>query len=171
MRNNYYDHYFWTLTARIFGRCGVEWRWMKALALAESGLDPQDVSPAGAVGVMQLMPSTAKEVAGRLGIECRPRVPHINIELGIAYAKFCWDWWKAEKGIERILFMIGSYNAGPGNILIAQQKAAARGLPSDQWLSIIETLPAVTGDHASETITHVARVASFFTQLSEGEKK
>jgi membrane-bound lytic murein transglycosylase F len=171
MRDNYYDHYFWSHTARYFGRSGVEWRWLKAVAIAESGLDPEAVSRAGAVGIMQLMPATAKEMALMLGIECAPRIPHINIELGIAYAKSCWDWWKAEEGIERIRFMLGSYNAGPGHILSAQRACAAAGLPTDMWLHIAAVLPDITGRHAEETTDYVSRVESFYTQLiKRGEK-
>ncbi len=166
MRNNYYDYYFKDGCSRIFGTT-LHWHWLKAMALAESALDPEAVSPVGAVGVMQLMPGTVRQMAQRFGIEPAPLVPHINIELGIRYAHWCYDWWKEESGLERIRFMLGSYNAGPGHILEAQNKAEEDGLPTDMWHAIVAMLPRVTADHAEETITYVHRVERFAAQLNQ----
>lgn len=169
MFSNCYDIYFKGNAATSFGSL-VDWRWMKAMAIAESGLDPEAVSKAGAVGVMQLMPTTAEETAKKLDIACLPKVPHCNIQMGIAYARQCWDIWKAEEGVERIRFMLGSYNAGPGNILKAQKLAEESKLPTDKWESIAHALPEITGSYAVETINYVYRVESYFKQLIKKEK-
>jgi soluble lytic murein transglycosylase-like protein len=130
MISNCYDHYFLTSAEEFFGS-RLNWLWLKAQALAESGLDPEAVSPVGAISVMQVMPGTAAEMARKHGIEGDPEAPHVNIRLGTAYDRRCFNVWAAEEDRERIRFMFGSYNAGPGNILTAQSIAGKRGLPTD----------------------------------------
>jgi membrane-bound lytic murein transglycosylase F len=169
VRDNYYDHYFQGYTARLFEGL-IDWQWMKAMALAESALNPEAVSSAGAVGVMQLMPGTSREMANLLSIPHVPAAPHCNIQMGIAYARRCFGIWQKESGIERIRFMLGSYNAGPGNILAAQLLAQKDRWPTDRWESISSFLPQVTGRHAEETIVYVSRVELFFAKLNQGEK-
>lgn len=168
MRENWYDTYFreyGTTSAGVL----IDWRWFKAQAIAESALNPEAVSPAGAIGVMQLMPRTAEEVAGKLGIECLPLVPHLNIQMGIAYCKRCWDVWKTEPGIERLRFAFGSYNAGVGHIVKAQKLAARAGLPTDRWESIVRMLPEVTGQkNSAETIGYVARIERIYHRMTGG---
>lgn len=165
---SHYDRYFQVFALEFFYQT-LPWQWFKAQAIAESGLDPVAVSPAGAFGIMQLMPGTEKDMAEKLGT-VPARQPHTNIRLGIAYDKQCWDIWKKESGIERIRFMLGSYNAGPGNIIEAQKLAGKKGLPTDRWQSIVTVLHEITGDDdAPETINYVAKIEGLFAQLSKGK--
>jgi membrane-bound lytic murein transglycosylase F len=165
--SNCYDDYFKTYSYLLFpGR--IDWHWMKAIAVVESSLDPEAISPVGAIGVMQLMPETSAEMAGKHHIENAPYTPHLNINLGIAYARRCFNLWKKEKGIERLRFMLGSYNAGPRNIIDAQTLVETWGIPTDEWASIASALPEITGPFAKETIVYVARVESIFNTLTRG---
>ncbi len=124
----YYDIYFKRFTAELF-QDRLHWQWMKAQGLVESNLNPEAVSPVGALGVMQLMPDTAAEMVNKTGVGVIDPIkgtimePHINIFLGIAYDRRCFDIWKEEQGRERIRYMLGSYNAGPGHIVAAQTLA------------------------------------------------
>lgn len=163
---NCYDWYFMEYAMEFFG-VTTRWEWFKAQALAESGLDPVAKSPVGAFGVMQLMPGTSREVAELLGIEHRPDIPHVNIRMGVAYMRRCWDVWKKEDRIERMRFAFGSYNAGVGNIVLAQRMARVNGLPVDKWESIVRMLPKVTGDNATETIGYVARIERYYSQITK----
>ena len=56
-----YDGHFRKYTKRYFGPY-FDWRWFKAQAIAESGLDPDARSQAGALGLMQIMPATYEEI-------------------------------------------------------------------------------------------------------------
>jgi len=169
--SNCYDIYFDRFTSEIFQTI-LPWNWMKAMGIVESDLNPLATSSAGAAGVMQLMPGTAADMVKRTGISCTKDTvldPHINIYLGIAYARRCYDIWQDEYGLERIRFMLGSYNAGPGHIIEAQAIAQSRGLATDQWQSIVLTLPGVTGTSATETINYVDRVEKTFKRLLIGK--
>ena len=165
--NNCYDIYFKMYTPVFFGQ-RVDWRWFKAMAMAESALNPAAVSPVGAVGVMQLMPGTSAWIAKKFDIANSPKIPHLNIKMGICYAKTCYDVWKAESLEEKIPFMCASYNAGPGNIIKAQKQAAARGLNPAKWEDVSTCLAAVTGKHAAETLSYVRRITRYKEQLTDG---
>jgi soluble lytic murein transglycosylase-like protein len=78
---------------------------LDAVARAESGYDPDAVSPAGAIGVMQLMPKTARD----LGVD--PRDPAQNILGGAAYLRLLLDRFNGD--IDKTL---AAYNAGPGSV-------------------------------------------------------
>lgn len=166
---NIYDRYFQVSTLEFFYKT-LPWQWFKAQGIAESSLNPEAVSPVGAFGIMQLMPDTEKDMAKKLGTVPSP-LPHTNIRFGIAYDRRCWNIWKKEDGIERIRFMLGSYNAGPGHIVKAQKIATLANLPSDKWQSITMALPEVTGRHSKETIDYVAKIERLFEQLTTREKK
>ncbi len=167
--SNCYDHYFREYGLEFFHEV-LPWEWFKAQAIAESALDPMAMSPAGAFGVMQLMPKTEMEIAKKLGV-FPSTAPHKNIRLGIAYDRRCWDIFKAEHGIERVRFMLGAYNAGAGHIIKAQKIAGKNSLPTDKWHSITVALPRVTGPYATETINYVQKVETVFAYLDAQEKK
>ncbi len=159
-----YDKYFRFYCRQFFGS-DFDWLWIKALACVESSLRVDAVSPAGALGIMQLMPSTARRMARTHGAELDLFDADTNIFLGVRYARRCFDIWKKEKGLERIRFMLASYNAGPGHIIRAQRQAEV----PDKWECVAIMLPGITGDKAQETINHVLRVEKTFKTL-KGEK-
>ena len=154
-----YDELFQRFAAEFFGGFDVDWRWFRAQGIVESGLDPRAVSPAGAMGILQLMPGTSAEMAVRLNLVDSPANPEFNIRCGIAYDRRCWDIWKQEAGIERLSFMFASYNAGPGNIIKAQWLAVVK----NKWSSVSTQLHRITGsDDAPETINYVRRIKKVY---------
>ncbi len=155
-----YDHHF-KIYAAIYFSGEVDWQWFKAMAVAESGLNPTAKSKAGAMGIMQLMPKTSAQVAAELLIADDPFNPRTGILMGIHYARKMWNIFKNEQGLDRLCFMLGAYNAGFGNIIKAQGRAKL----SYVWDDIAEVLPLVTGRHANETIQYVERVLAVRQQM------
>ena len=106
-------------------------------------------SHAGAVGLMQLMPATAKETARRYGISLNSAndvlVPERNIALGTAYLAQLHDQFQGNR-----VLASAAYNAGPGRV--RQWTRGIGSLPSDVW---IENIPF------DETRQYVQSVLSY----------
>ena len=148
-----YDKYFSKYSKRFFGP-GFDWHYFKAQAIAESQLQADAASTAGAKGIMQIMPATFEEILQKNpSIKGTRKQPRWNIAAGIYYDRTIWNLWTAERPFEdRINFMFGSYNAGKGNILKAQKIANTQALNPNLWQSIAVVLPKVTGKRSKETI-------------------
>jgi len=108
---------------------GLDWRLLAALAFQESRFSPQAESWAGARGLFQLMPATARE----LGVtdltdpdeSCRAAAQYLTELAGRFDESIPLD--------ERLRFALASYNAGRGHVLDAMQLAADRGLDPHVW--------------------------------------
>ena len=155
----HYDHYFSKYTKRNFGPA-FNWRHFKAQAIAESRLKENATSHVGAVGLMQIMPTTYKEITKRhRHIKGSGSNPKWNIAAGIAYNRSIWNIFKADRPFQdRLDFTFGAYNAGKGNIIRAQKRAQRSGINPDVWSSIEQTLPQVTGRHSKETLDYVTKI-------------
>ncbi|KKW93188.1 lytic transglycosylase [Sphingobium chungbukense] len=126
------------------------WTMVHAIARQESQFDRQIVSHAGARGLMQLMPGTAREQAGKLGMSYDPSSlndPSYNIMLGSSYFQRMLDYYGGSYPLA-----VAAYNAGPGNV---NRWIAANGdprLPGADMLRWIEQIPLF------ETRNYVQRV-------------
>ena len=114
---------------------GIHSSWAFAVTRQESAFMVQAKSHVGAMGLMQLMPATAKETAQRFGIPlANPRsavVPSINIQLGTAYLSQVLGQFKGNR-----VLASAAYNAGPGRV--RQWLRDAKHLPYDVW---VESIP------------------------------
>lgn len=114
---------------------GLQSSWMFAVTRQESAFMIQAKSHVGAMGLMQLMPATAKETAQRYGIAlANPRsavIPEINIQLGAAYLSQVLGQFKGNR-----VLASAAYNAGPGRV--RQWLRDAKHLPYDVW---VESIP------------------------------
>jgi membrane-bound lytic murein transglycosylase MltF len=157
-----YDATFRKYTKRFFG-VGFDWRIFKAQAIVESNLDPRARSRAGAHGIMQLMPATLREVRSKNpDLRALNDAEH-NIAAGISYARQLWLLWQDESDeSHRPQFMLGSYNAGRGTLLRAQQTAQQRGLDERLWPSIASVAPNVPRWRYTETLAYVERVLGYY---------
>ena len=94
---------------------GTNWTMAHAIMRQESEFDQTRVSHAGARGMMQLMPGTAREQAGKLGMNYMSanltRDTQYNIRLGDAYFKRMLDYYDGSYPLA-----LGAYNAGPGRV-------------------------------------------------------
>lgn len=109
--------------------------WLLAIARQESAMTADAQSPKGAMGLMQIMPSTAKIVAKKHKISYRSKYqlldPAKNIELASAYLKQLLEQYKGNS-----IYATAAYNAGPHRVNRWLQKTA--GQPLDIW---IENIP------------------------------
>lgn len=99
----------------------IDWDWLllASLVYQESKFDPHAKSWVGAVGLMQLMPATAKMYGAH-----NPRDPRQNIRAGSKYLKWLDGYWKEiEDPQERLKFVLASYNTGQGHVRDAQRLA------------------------------------------------
>ncbi len=144
----------------------LDWRIVKAQYIAESGLDPHAISPAGARGIAQIMPDTWEMVAGRIGLAgSNPFDPSASIAVGTHYLAGLHSEWTAPRpAIDRVCLALASYNAGLGHMLAAQKRAGG----ASDYRSIIAALPRVTGEHARETSTYVRRILMYWADLITG---
>ena len=150
-----FDPHFQKYSKRYFG-ADFDWRWWKAQAIAESGLDSTARIHCGAQGLMQIMPGTWEGIAPKLGVTS-PWLVKDNIQAGIYYDARMWAIWKAPRPLEeRIAFTLASYNAGPGHIIKAQRLVDRER--SNDWAPVAAQLYLVTGRHAEETRNYVTRI-------------
>lgn len=154
-----YDHLFREYAGRYFGP-DFDWRIFKAQAVVESRLEPDAVSEDGAIGIMQLLPDTFKQVkAENPNISGNIQAPRWNIAAGIYYDRILWKLWEADRSHEeRLRFMLGAYNAGRNAVLEAQQLAIDNRVNPFVWESVAPFLEKVIGPGYRETTAYVALV-------------
>ncbi len=141
-------------------RYGLDPLLLMAQAYQESRLDNSKRSRAGAVGVMQMLPSTANDK--NVGM---PDIAGLedNIHAGAKYMKWMMDRYYDDPGmtgIQRELFALASYNAGPAKVARLRKEAAARGLDPDRWFDNVEVVAA--GKIGRETVQYVANVYKYY---------
>ena len=115
---------------------GFDWRLIAAQIYQESHLNPWAKSQAGARGLMQILPSTAKD----LGIGDLFD-PVQNINAGVQHLKDLYDHFDQAHGEDRLLIALAAYNIGQGHINDARDLAKKKGLDPDKWVSLSKTLP------------------------------
>ncbi|MDE0637886.1 MAG: transglycosylase SLT domain-containing protein [Candidatus Poribacteria bacterium] len=117
----------------------LDWRLVTALIVQESGFNENAVSPAGAKGLMQLMPKTAKE----LGVT-DPFEAHESIAGATRYLRSLYDLYPESSHPNRVRIALASYNGGRGHIKDAQKIAEHREGEPHQWESIRANLGLLT---------------------------
>lgn len=134
---------------------------LTALAYQESRLDQSTRSHAGAVGVMQILPSTAKYK--EVGI---PDIEKLepNIHAGTKYLRYLADkYFPKESGLDplnRALFTFASYNAGPNRIVRFRQEAEKEGLNKNLWFNNVELIAA--RKIGRETVQYVSNIFKYY---------
>ena len=139
---------------------GFDWLLVTAQAYQESGLDQSTRSPVGAIGVMQVMPATARDRNVNI-----PNIHQLepNIHAGVKYLRFMVDEYFDEPGIDpvnRHLFAFASYNAGPNRIQRLRKVAAAEGLDPNKWFNNVEVV--VAREVGRETVQYVSNIYKYY---------
>ena len=165
-----YDPTFRKYSKRYFG-VGYDWRYFKAQAMAESDLDSTAKSWVGARGLMQLMPTTFREIQSKQPQMKSIDDPEWNIAAGVMHDRYLWRLWK-NHGLddERRNCMFASYNAGQGTLARAHNTARERQLDDMTWSSIASIAPTVQRWRYRETLSYVGRIQANYLRLLEADR-
>jgi membrane-bound lytic murein transglycosylase F len=115
---------------------GFDWRLIAAQIYQESHLNPWAKSRAGAKGLMQMLPSTARSLGVTDLFD-----PVQNINAGVQHLRNLYDMYDNAKGEDRLLISLAAYNIGQGHISDARKLAKQKGLDPNKWVSLAQTLP------------------------------
>ncbi len=136
------------------------WLAIAAQGYQESGLDQGKRSPAGAIGVMQLLPSTAADK--NIAIRDIEKLDD-NIHAGVKYLGFLRDRYFSDPEIPaaaQVDLAWAAYNAGPARVAQLRERARERGLDPNRWFFNVERIAAeVIG---RETVDYVANINKYY---------
>jgi len=131
---------------------------MAAQGYQESTLDQKVKSPVGAIGVMQVMPPTAKEL--KVGDVTRVDA---NIHAGVKYMRFMMDQYFKDEPMDDLnkeLMTFAAYNAGPGRLRQLRRETAERGLNPNLWFNNVERVASER--IGRETVTYVSNIYKYY---------
>jgi membrane-bound lytic murein transglycosylase MltF len=143
------------------GKYDFDWLMVAALAYQESRLDQSMRSPAGAIGVMQILPTTAKDPNVNI-----TKIDDLenNIHAGVKYLRFLRDQYFEKEPMDeanKTLFTFASYNAGPGKIAKLRREAEKADLNPNVWFRNVEIVAAKR--IGRETVQYVSNIYKYYT--------
>jgi len=148
------------LLKKYADRYGFDWLLIAALAYQESRFDHTKKNKSGAVGLMQILPSTAKDK----NIEIRNvHLLENNIHAGVKYLAFLKEKYFNDSRIrprDQVRFALAAYNAGPSKIQRVRAKTKQMGLDPNRWFRNVElaTLKIV----GQETVRYVSDINKYY---------
>ena len=149
-------------TVEFFRKYGDKYELDYLLVMAqgyqESRLDQNAKSPVGAIGVMQVMPGTGKD----MNVGDITKIED-NIHAGVKYMRFMMTQFYADEPMDNLnkgLFTFASYNAGPGRVSQLRKQAAKRGLDPNKWFNNVEVLAAEK--IGRETVQYVSNIYKYY---------
>jgi len=131
-----------------------------AQAYQESMLDPNRVSPRGAVGIMQVLPQYA--AANPINVS-NVRDPENNIRAGTKMLAQITKTYFNDPGIsqaDKTFFTFAAYNAGPNRIVRLRKEAQSEGLDPNKWFGNVELVAAK--DIGQETVQYVSNIFKYY---------
>ena len=138
-----------------------DWLMIAALAYQESRIDQSMRSAVGAIGVMQMLPSTAKDKNINIAdIEKMEK----NIHAGVKYLRFLRNRYFEKEPMDtlnKMLFAFASYNAGPAKITRIRRYAEKAGLDPNVWFRDVELMAAKR--IGRETVQYVGNIYKYYT--------
>jgi membrane-bound lytic murein transglycosylase MltF len=145
----------------------MDWMLMAAQGYQESRLDHNARSHVGAIGVMQVMPATGKELNVGDITQLEP-----NIHAGVKFIRGMVDRYYAKEPMDemnKVFFAFAAYNAGPGRVRQLRREAAARGLDPNIWFNNVERVASER--IGRETVTYVSNIYKYYVTylLIQGE--
>ena len=151
-------------TISLFKKYGkqydFDWLMLGALAYQESTIDQSKRSHAGAIGTMQILPTTARDKNVNI-----PNIEKIepNIHAGTKYLRFMMDRYFADEKMDELnkgLFAFAAYNAGPAKVAKLRKEAADMGLDPNVWFRNVEVVAAKR--IGRETVQYVSNIYKYY---------
>lgn len=139
-------------------RYNVDFLLLAAQGYQESRLDQSAKSHVGAIGIMQVMPATGKELNVGDITKLEP-----NVHAGIKYMRFMMDQYFKDEPMDdlnKALMTFASYNAGPGRVRQLRREAANRGLNSNVWFGHVERIASER--IGRETVQYVSNIYKYY---------
>jgi membrane-bound lytic murein transglycosylase MltF len=136
----------------------MDWMLMAAQGYQESRLDQNAQSRVGAIGIMQVMPETGKE----LDVGDITKVD-ANIHAGVKFVRTMVDRYYAKEAMDdlnKVFFAFAAYNAGPGRVRQLRREAEARGLDPNVWFNNVERIASER--IGRETVTYVSNIYKYY---------
>ncbi len=147
---------------------GIDWILLMAQSYQESTLNPNARSNRGAVGIMQVLPSTAQE--WYIGVDGVNDLDN-NVHAGTKYMRYMLDSYFNEPELseyERMLLALAAYNCGPNRITKYREEARTSGLNPNVWFGNVEAIAASHG--ATETVNYVQNISELYVSYQESYK-
>ena len=146
-----------------------DWRLIAALAFQESRLNPRTKSKAGAVGLMQIKPSTAAEPAIAL-----PDVHDVetNVHAGVKYLDYLRRRYFDQPEIApaaQVDFTLAAYNAGPRRVAEMRRRAEERDLDPNVWFRNVELV--AFDEFSRETVDYVANINKYYVAYRMSDER
>ncbi len=143
---------------------GVDYLMVAAQGYQESRLNQNARSAAGAIGIMQLLPTTAADA--NIGI---PDITNVesNIHAGIKYLDFIRKRYFSDSGMDvfnQTMFAFAAYNAGPARVRKLRTMAEQEGYDPNLWFDNVEIMAA--RDIGRETVQYVANILKYYLAYS-----
>jgi membrane-bound lytic murein transglycosylase MltF len=136
----------------------VDYLLMAAQGYQESTLDQDVKSPVGAIGVMQIMPPTGKELKVGDIAEVEP-----NIHAGVKYMRFMQDQYFKDEPMDPVnktLMTFAAYNCGPGRLRQLRRETEKKGLDPNVWFGNVERVASER--IGRETVTYVSNIYKYY---------
>lgn len=137
-----------------------DWLMLAAQGFQESGLRQNRRSPAGAIGIMQIKPSTAAD--RNVGIDDVSTIDN-NIHAGARYLRFLADRYFSNDDIDELnkwLLSLAAYNAGPARVADLRREARKNGYDPNLWFNNVEIIAARR--IGRETVTYVSNIFKYY---------
>jgi membrane-bound lytic murein transglycosylase MltF len=149
-------------TVELFRKYGdrydIDYLILMAQGYQESQLNQNAQSPVGAIGIMQVMPTTGKDMKVGDIHQIEP-----NIHAGVKFLRAMMNEYYAKEPMDQLnrgLFTFAAYNAGPGRVRGLRRVAAERGLDPNVWFNNVELIAAEK--IGRETVTYVSNIYKYF---------
>jgi membrane-bound lytic murein transglycosylase MltF len=146
----------------LFKKYGTEYKLdyllMAAQGYQESTLDQSVRSPVGAIGMMQVMPPTGKELNVGDIAKVEP-----NIHAGVKYMRFMMDQYFKDEPMDdlnKTLMTFAAYNCGPGRLRQLRRETEKRGLDPNVWFGNVERV--ASEKIGRETVTYVSNIYKYY---------